>query len=361
MADQFGDKKHDATQHRRDQARQKGQVPKSQDLSSAVLLIAALASMLWLGKGMVQTLGEIASTQLSREAWITADAPFASMIGREMLVYFARILLPIFGTLLVVAIGANVSQIGILILPEKLKPDISHISLLKGVKRLFSLQSVMRLVLGIFKMGVVASVAVASLWNEIDQIMILADLEIPQIATYLAHVTIWTAMKIAFALLILALVDFAFQRWKFSQDLKMTDQEMREEMKSLQGDPQIAARRRVVQRQLALNRLSSAVPDADFVVTNPTELAVAVQYDPETMIAPLVVAKGAGVIAKRIRKLALEHDVPIIERKPLARVLYNEIDVGQPIPNEQFAAVAEVLRYVYELKGKTLPGMPKAA
>ena len=191
--------------------------------------------------------------------------------------------------------------------------------------------------------------------------MMLADLEIPQIVTYLAHVTIWTGLKIGLALLLLAMIDFAFQRWKFSQDLRMTDQEIREEMKSLQGDPQTAARRRVIQRQLALNRLSSAVPDADFVVTNPTELAIAVQYDPETMIAPIVVAKGAGVLAQRIRKLALEHNVPIIERKPLARVLYNEIDVGQPIPNEQFAAVAEVLRYVYELKGKTLPGMKDAA
>jgi flagellar biosynthetic protein FlhB len=134
----------------------------------------------------------------------------------------------------------------------------------------------------------------------------------------------------------------------------MTTQEVREEMKDLQGDPQIIARRRAVQRQLVLNRLSTAVPKADVVVTNPTELAVAIQYDPEEMAAPIVVAKGAGVVAQRIRKLALEHDIPVVEKKPLARALYKDVDVNHPIPNALYAAVAEVLAYVYQLKGKSI-------
>jgi flagellar biosynthetic protein FlhB len=132
----------------------------------------------------------------------------------------------------------------------------------------------------------------------------------------------------------------------------MTHREIQEEMKSLQGDPQIIARRRAVQRQLALNRLATSVPEATAVVTNPTELAIALKYDIRTMAAPVVVAKGAGVIAQRIRRLALENGVPIVERKELARVLYKEADVGKTIPTEQFAAVAEVLRYVYRLQGR---------
>jgi len=163
------------------------------------------------------------------------------------------------------------------------------------------------------------------------------------------------------ALLILAMLDYAYQRWTYEQDLRMTSHEVREEMKTLQGDPQILARRRAVQRQLALNRLENSMPKADVVVTNPTELAVALQYDPEEMAAPLVVAKGAGVVAQRIRRLALENDIPIVERKELAQFLYKQLDVNQPVPAEQYAAVAEVLRYVYELKGKTLPGMQQAA
>jgi flagellar biosynthetic protein FlhB len=140
----------------------------------------------------------------------------------------------------------------------------------------------------------------------------------------------------------------------------MTHQEIREEMKNLQGDPQIVARRRAIQRQMALNRIAGAVPMADVVVTNPTELAVAIQYEPDEMAAPIVVAKGAGVLAQRIRRLALEHNIPIVERKPLAQLLYKEVDVGRPIPTESYAAVAEVLAYVYQLKGKKLP-TPRAA
>jgi flagellar biosynthetic protein FlhB len=135
----------------------------------------------------------------------------------------------------------------------------------------------------------------------------------------------------------------------------MTPQEVREEMKNLEGNPQVAARRRVVARQLMLNRLSSAVPKADVVVTNPTQLAVALQYNPEEMAAPVVVAKGAGLIATRIRRLALENNIPILERKPLAQALYRDVELNHPIPADKFAAVAEVLAYVYQLKGKKIP------
>jgi flagellar biosynthetic protein FlhB len=136
----------------------------------------------------------------------------------------------------------------------------------------------------------------------------------------------------------------------------MSSQEIREEMRNLQGDPQVLARRRAVQRQLTINRIKSAVPKADVIVTNPTELAVAIQYDPDSMAAPIVVAKGAGVLAQRIRRLALEHGIPIVEKKPLAQSLYRDVDIGRPIPDQLYAAVAEVLAYVYRLQGKPVPG-----
>jgi flagellar biosynthetic protein FlhB len=151
-------------------------------------------------------------------------------------------------------------------------------------------------------------------------------------------------------------LDYAFQWWKQEQDLRMTPQEVREEMKDLQGDPQVIARRRSVQRQLALSRLSTMVPKGDVTITNPTELAVTIQYDPATMKAPIVVAKGAGLVAQRIRRLSLEHGIPIIEKKPLAQALYRDVEVNRPIPSQLYAAVAEVLAYVYQLKGKPLPG-----
>ena len=161
------------------------------------------------------------------------------------------------------------------------------------------------------------------------------------------------------ALLTLSLLDYGYQRWKFEKDLRNDQQEVREEMKNLQGDPQVMARRRQVQRQLALHRISAAVPKADVVVTNPTELAVAIQYDPGSMNAPIVLAKGAGVVAARIRRIALEHNVPVLERKPLAQALYKEVDINRPIPDKMYAAVAELLAYVYQLKNKPLPGRAK--
>jgi flagellar biosynthetic protein FlhB len=182
-----------------------------------------------------------------------------------------------------------------------------------------------------------------------------------QLSHLLIDITLKTVLWVAAALVLLAIFEYALQRWKHEQDLMMTHQEVREEMKNLQGDPQIVARRRQIQRQMALNRISSSVPKADVVITNPTELAVALQYEPHEMAAPIVVAKGAGVLAQRIRRLALENNVPIVERKPLAQLLYKEVEVGRPVPTESYAAVAEVLAYVYQLKGKTMPAPPQAA
>jgi len=211
-----------------------------------------------------------------------------------------------------------------------------------------------RLAFGLFKIAVIAAVALACVRNELPTILGLAGLGLLEIAVYLGQVLLWTSLKIGLALLVLAILDYGYQYWQHEQDLRMTPQEVREEMRNLEGDPQVVARRRAVQRQLVLNRLSSAVPKADVVITNPTELAVAIQYEPQSMAAPIVVAKGAGLIAQRIRVIALEHGIPIVEKKPLAQALYREVEVQQPIPHDKYAAVAEVLAYVYHLKGKKI-------
>jgi flagellar biosynthetic protein FlhB len=155
----------------------------------------------------------------------------------------------------------------------------------------------------------------------------------------------------------LAVIDYAFQRWRYEQDLRMTDEELREEFKMTQGDPQTKARRRRVQRELAAQRLQADVPKADVVVTNPTELAIALKYDPYTMKAPIVIAKGAALVAARIRKIALESGIPIVERKPLAQALFKQVDIGKPIPVTEYNAVAEVLKYVYQVQGKKMPDL----
>jgi flagellar biosynthetic protein FlhB len=255
--------------------------------------------------------------------------------------------------LLAAAVAVNLGQTGLLFLPEKLALDLRRLDPLQGLQRIFSLPSLARLLFGLFKIALIATVAVVVLYNQRNAILGLAALDLPEMSAYLADMLLWTAIKVAVALLILAIFDYAFQRWE--RELKMTPQEVREELKNLEGDPLITARRRAVQRQLMLHRLSDAVPKADVVVTNPTELAVAIQYDPQEMEAPIVVAKGAGVLAQRIRRLALEQGIPIVEKKPLAQALYKEVEINHPIPRDKYAAVAEVLAYVYQLKGKKLP------
>jgi flagellar biosynthesis protein FlhB len=356
LAESSNDKSQDATPHRRQQAREEGQVAQSPDLASAGLLIAGLVIVLLLGGKVVEYFIHLAQAQLGGEAWLSADHDFAIHQGQSMLLELGQVFAPILGLLLLAAVLVHVFQTGLIWVPQKLALDPSRINPISGFQRLFSLTNAVRLVMGLFKVLIVSLVAFWSLYHRRDEILGVSALVLPQIASFIVDITLWTSLKIAMALLILAIADYVYQRWKYDQDLRMTPQEIREEMKNLQGDPQVLARRRQVQRQLALHRVSTAVPKADVVVTNPTELAVAIQYDPTTMNAPIVIAKGAGAVAARIRRIALEHSIPVLERKPLAQALYKEVDINRPIPDKLYAAVAELLAYVYQLKGKPLPG-----
>lgn len=361
MPDQFGEKSQEPTPHRRQKAREEGHVPQSQDLTSAVLLLVALVALWTLGQELIDFLAEYLGGQLGQPPPPAADAQWAASQWYTLAQGLADRALPLLLVILVAAVAINVLQMGFLLLPQRVQPDPSRINPLKGFARLFSVANVARLVFGIFKVALVGAVAFWAVWAERETILGLAALTVPEIAVYLIEVLFWTTAKVAAALLILAILDYGFQWWKNERDLRMTPQEVREELKHLEGDPQVIARRRAVQRQLVLNRLSTAVPKADVVITNPTELAVAIQYDPETMAAPIVVAKGAGLLARRIRQIALENGIPILERKPLAQALYREVDINHPIPRDKYAAVAEVLAYVYQLKGKGVATMRSVA
>jgi flagellar biosynthetic protein FlhB len=355
MADQDGDKTQDPTPHRRQQAREQGQVVKSQDLASALMLLVGLALLLKLGYQFVDFITEFGRRQLGGDAWLSIDPSFVSNEWIRVVLELGKTVLPIFAVLMLAGIVANLMQVGFLFLPEKLMPDITRLDPLKGFGRIFSLGNFVHLLFGIIKLTLIGTVAYMCLWKQKDEILGLTNFSVPEIASFFPQTLLWISLKIAAALVVLALLDYGFQWWKHEKDLKMTSQEIREEMKNLEGNPQVISRRKQVQRQLAMNRMSSEVPKADVIITNPTELAVAIQYDPEKMAAPIVVAKGAGEVAKRIRKIALESNVPIVEKKPLAQALYRDVDIGKPIPSEKYAAVAEVLAYVYQLKGKKIP------
>lgn len=360
MPEQSGEKTYDPTPHRRQQARDEGQVAFSQDLGSAAILLAGLLVLIHYGGGVVDLAAGFMREQLGSVGSLNVGETDLPAQTRTLLQAFGTALLPILGLLALIGALATLLQIGPLFVTQKLTPDFSRISLWNGLRRVFSLQNAVRLGFGLFKVLIVASVAAAVIYYRRKDVIASGELEVGDYALLLWNLVTSSALWIAAALFALAMFDYAFQRWKHNQDLRMTHQEMREEMKNLQGDPQVIARRRQIQRQMALHRIGDKVPKADVVVTNPTELAVAIQYDPLEMAAPVVVAKGAGVLAQRIRRLALENNIPVVERKPLAQLLYKEVDVNRPVPDQSYAAVAEILAYVYQLKGKKMP-LPKAA
>jgi flagellar biosynthetic protein FlhB len=348
-----GEKSQDPTPHRRQQAREEGQVVHSHDLAAAALLTVGLLVLVTMSGPAILFFENFTRQQLG-DAWLAIDRDEVTLFWWASGWAMAKATLPVFGVLLLAAILAHLFQVGFLFLPQRLMPDLARINPLAGFSRIFSLASVMQLLFGCFKIMIVAGVAWWSLSSRQEELLGLATLALPQIAAFMTDVLLWTSIKVCAALFILALMDYLYQYWRNERQLRMTPQEVREEMKNLQGNPEVIARRRNVQRQLAMNRLKSAVPKADVVITNPTELAVAIQYEIETMAAPVVVAKGAGVIAAQIRRLALAGGIPIVEKKPLAQALYKEVELNHPIPDKMYAAVAEVLAYVYQLKGKPL-------
>jgi flagellar biosynthesis protein FlhB len=361
MADQAGDKKHEASQYRRDKAREEGNVVKSQDLGSALLLLVGVVSLDFFGPPAFNALRTMLLNQLTQPWYLEADSrtPLVNLVS--LLQYAAIATVPLMLIVFLSAVVVNFGQVGFLWLPDKLSFDFSRIDPIKGMGRLFSIQSASRLGFGILKISIVTIVLVMGVWGRWDELIALVGVSVEGVGAYVWETMISLVRQAAIALLILAVLEFGFQKWKYEQDLMMTDEEVREEMKSTQGDPQIKARRRRVQKEIASQRLLSEVPKSDVVITNPTELAIALKYDPKTMKAPVVVAKGAELVAARIRKIALENGIPIVERKPLAQALFKTVDVGKPIPSDQYAAVAEVLKYVYQVRKKSVDDILKSA
>jgi len=355
MADQAGEKTQDATPHRREQAREQGQVAFSQDLGSAAVLIAGVLLLRYWGAGVFSSAGSFMQHQLSTVGSLQANSSDAILLSQNIFKTIGATLIPVLGMLFLAAVLSSIFQTGFLFVPSRLMPDFQRVSPMGGLKRIVSLAGAMKLGFGMFKVAIVSAVAGTILYFRYEEVVYASSLAASELGVMMIDLALSTGLWVGIALFTLAIFDFAYQKWKHEQDMKMTQQEVRDEMKNMQGDPQVIARRRAVQKQMAMNRMSDKVPQADVVVTNPTELAIAIQYVPEEMAAPIVVAKGAGVVAQQIRRLALENNIPVVERKPLARQLYKEVEMGHPVPDASYAAVAEVLAYVYQLKGKNVP------
>ncbi|RJQ84838.1 MAG: flagellar biosynthesis protein FlhB [Desulfobacteraceae bacterium] len=348
--DKDQEKTEPATEKKRREARKKGQIAQSREIPSVFVLLSSLSVFYFAGAWMFYQLTEIMRAIFHQMAGWTAGIEDAHAIFWYLAQKMALLLAPLVTVAAVAGIAGNISQSGFLIIDDAFIPKFSKLNPFSGIKRIFSLRGLVELVKSLFKLAIIGGISYRTLKGEMDAIPALVDLDVSGILAFLGRVALKMGFFTCLALIVLAGLDFAFQRWKHERDLRMTKQEVKDEHKQREGDPAVRARIRSAQRQMAMRRMMQAVPEATVVITNPTHLAVAMKFD-RSMPAPMVVAKGADHVAGRIREIAEQKGIPIIEQKPLARVLYKDVDVGQYIPVELYQAVAEVLAYVYRLKG----------
>ena len=338
-----------ATPKRKKDARSKGQVAKSQELVSLGVLLAAVIAFRFLGPRIWGDLRGIVVDGLSQPARTDLTTETTYEFGRSNGLRALTVLAPLMAVLSLAAIGLSVMQTGLNITSHNIKPRMSAINPAAGTKRLFSKQGLMNLAKAISKMAIVGIVVWMTMSSRFAEFATLSEYSVPQAAGRLGSIGLDLALRTAIVLFFLALIDYGWQRRQYNQQLRMSKEEVKQEMRESDGDPQIknAIRRR---RQALMNRMMSAVPTADVVVTNPTHYAVAIKYDPISMAAPIVVAKGEQLLALRIREVAKKAGIPVLEEPPLARALYAAVPIGHPVPANLFHAVAEVLAWVYAVR-----------
>jgi len=352
------DKTEKATPKKRREARKKGQVFQSREITTTIVLLFTFISLRIFGANIYTQLKMFFGKAFT-EYPQTEDLYMPGMLARifiDGILVFFRAAGPVLAISLITGLVVSYAQVGFLFTTETLKPSLSRINPLSGMKRLFSLRSVIELLKAMLKVSIVGWTAYSYLNGKAQTIVSLMDMDILDTAAFIGITSVDLAIRICLALLVLGAFDFAYQWWEFEKGMMMTKQEVKEELKQTEGNPEVRARIRQKQRQLSMRRMMQEVPKADVVITNPTHFACALRYDEKIAPAPVLLAKGQDYIALRIKEIAEENNVEIVENKPLARTIYETVEIGQAIPPELYQAVAEVLAFVYSLKGRTMAG-----
>lgn len=347
-------KTEDPTPKRLEDARKRGQVIFSREVTNWVIFFTATLLVLLAGPGIMADIRDTLKTFISQAHALPADGGGLKLTLTALVLDISGTLALPFLILIVAAILSGFIQTGPIFTFDPVKPDISKISVFKGYERLFSSRSIMELVKGIVKLLIVSLAGILVLMPYFDGVEHFVGLDFDQSLDDLQSLFAKMMMAVLSVLFVLALMDYIYQRHDFMQKMRMSKQEIKDEFKQTEGDPQVKARLRALREQKARQRMMQAVPEADVVITNPTHYAVALKYDSKAMDAPLMVAKGADLIAQKIKEIAKENKVPIVENAALARTLYDGMEVDQAIPAQHYKAVAEVISYVFKLKGKKL-------
>jgi flagellar biosynthetic protein FlhB len=345
-----GERTEPATPKRQEEARQKGQVPRSHELVTAGVLAAIFFLLHQRGAKLVDALARFLASSLEAagSGQVTDGQVMAWYF--QTAAFFLTVVAPVFLVSLAVGMVLNYLQVGFLFTATPLTPDLAKLNPGRGLQRLFSRRAVVELVKSLAKVILIAWAAYGAVRPAFDLVVGLNQSDLGEVFPTLETLIYRVGLRVTTALFILAVLDYAYQRWDHGRSLKMSKQEVKDELKQAEGNPQVKGQVRTRMRQMAMRRMMQKIPQADVIITNPTHLAVALKYDATTMNAPEVVAMGADYLAQRIREIAQEHGIPLMENPPLARALWAAAEVGQAVPVDLYQAVAEVLAFVYRLK-----------
>lgn len=347
-----GEKTEQATPRKRQDARTKGQVAKSMELPASLILLSVLLILFVYGSVMREQIVNLFTVTFTDYMHLELTYNNITMVFGKLVYEGLLVLAPIFILVVVVAFLALYFQIGFLLTGKPLIPSFEKLDPIKGLANLFKLRALVELTKSILKIVVIGTVVFFTIWNEKKRIIQMAQWPLEKTFAYTGHLILMLGIQIAVILLVLALFDYFYQKYEFEKSLKMSKDDIRQEYKNTEGDPLIKGKIREKQKRMAMQRMMQEVPKADVVITNPTHFAVAMKYDPKQSEAPVVIAKGMDYVALKIRQVAKDNGVVTMENKPLARAIYDQVEIGQTIPADLFQAVAEVLAYVYKLKGK---------
>ncbi|WP_134686212.1 flagellar biosynthesis protein FlhB [Brevibacillus migulae] len=347
-----GEKTEKPTPQKLQDARKKGQVAKSPDLSPAFVLVAVFGVLMIFGSSMYDSFLRIMRESLTTYTTWQVTQDNLSVITMQILREAAKIVGPILGIVLVIGLAVNYMQVGVLFTTEPLMMKLEKLNPIQGAKRIFALRSLVELLKSLLKISAGILVAYMVLWDVKEEVVRLSLTSLESVLSFAAMEAVKVGLYVGVLLIILGAFDFFYQKYEHTKNLRMSKQDIKDEYKKSEGDPLIKSKIKERQRQMAMRRMMQEVPKADVIITNPTHFAVAIQYEAGTMTAPTVIAKGQDYVALKIKEIAKKNGVITMENKPLARALFSQVEIGQQIPEDMFKAVAEVLAYVYKLQGK---------
>lgn len=341
-----------ATPRKRLESRKKGQVAKSMEVPSALIMLFVFILLWFIGGMMNERFLAIYKQTLSEYLLWQITPDNIKTIFYQLTLESGKILAPVFAVAMIAGLFANYIQIGFLFSSEPLKMKLSRLNPLEGFKRIFSWRALVEFIKSVLKIFLTTLVALLVLWKGREDLLHLYGSTPGRALEVISVLTVKLGVFVALLLIVIAGFDYIYQRYDFEKNIRMSKQDIKDEHKKSEGDPQIKGRIRARQREMAMRRMMQAVPEADVIITNPTHFAVALKYEAQKMSAPIVVAKGQDYVAEKIKEVAREHQIVTMENKPLARALYAQVEIGQEVPEDLFKAVAEVLAYVYKIKGK---------